>query len=184
MLKIQELKAAPSLELFVELVELLQDVVGSGASLGFPAVPSTKDARNYWAQVLEAAARGERRMFVATEEHACAGAVQLGMAAKANGRHRGEVQKLMVHTQYRRRGIGRALLGALERAAAADGLALLVLDVREADPAEAAFRACGYQRVGAIPNFARAPDGRLHGTVIYYHELTSAAPGKARTSAV
>ena len=182
MLKILELKAAPSLELFAELVELLQDAVGSGAALGFSSVPSTKEARNYWAQVLEAAGRGERRLFVATAEHACAGVVQLAMAAKANGRHRGEVQKLMVHSQYRRRGIGRALLEALEKAALADGLALLVLDVCEDQAAEATFRACGYQRVGAIPKFARLPDGELHAAVIYYRELSAGAPRKSRAA--
>jgi acetyltransferase len=171
MLKIQELKATPSLELFSELVELLQDAVQSGASVGFTAVPSTRDARNYWAQVLEAAGRGERRIFVATAEHACAGVVQLAKSQKEESEHRGEVQKLMVHSQFRRRGIGKALVGALEKAAAADGLRLLVLDVRAGDVAEALYQGAGYTRVGAIPNFMRARDGELHATAIYCREL-------------
>lgn len=175
MLKISELKTTPSLELFSELVELVQDAVGGGASLGWTATPSTKDARNYWTEVLEGVARGERLLFVATDDHVCAGAVQLCFAPKQNAKHRGEVQKLMVHSQFRRRGIGQALLNALENAAAARGLTLLVLDVRSGDPAEAFYQHAGYRFVGQIPGFARAADGRYEPTSIFYRPLSAAA---------
>jgi ribosomal protein S18 acetylase RimI-like enzyme len=176
MVEIRELKSTPSLELFSELVELLQDAVGGGASVGWTEVPSTKEARNYWTAVLEAVGRGERLLFVATDNHVCAGAIQVAFAGKQNARHRGEIQKLMVHSQYRRRGIGAALLAALEKAVAARGLTLLVLDVRSGDDAERLYRRAGYEYVGAIPGFVQSAGGALDPTSIYYRRLAPARP--------
>ena len=174
MLEIKELKAPPSLELFSELVELLQDAVSGGAPIGWTQVPSTKEARNYWTEVLEAVGRGERLLFVATDNHVCAGAIQVARAPRQNARHRGELQKLMVHSQYRRRGIGRALVEATEKAAAARGLTLLVLDVRPGNDAERLCKRCGYQCVGTIPGFVQAAGGGYDPTVIYYRRIGAA----------
>lgn len=168
MLKISELKTTPSLELFSELVELVQDAVGGGASIGWTAVPSTKEARNYWTQVLEGVGRGERRLFVATDDHVCAGAVQLCFPSKQNAQHRGEVQKLLVHSQYRRRGVARALMQALESAAAARGLTLLVLDTAAGQPADQFCRHTGWQLAGTIPGFAQSTTGTFEPTAIYW----------------
>lgn len=178
MLKVSELKAPPSLELFSELVELLQDSVNGGAAVGWIETPSTKDARNYWTQVLEAVGRGERALFVATDNHVCAGAIQLSTVPRQNSQHRGEIQKLMVNSQYRRRGVGRTLVQALERAAAARGLSLLLLDVRSGDPAEQLYRAAGYQLVGTVPGYTRSTTGSFDPTTIYYRQLAPAAGGK------
>lgn len=175
MLKVQELKSTPSLELFSELVELLQDSVNDGASLGWVRTPETREARNYWTGVLEAVGRSERRLFVATDDHVCAGAVQLLLPQRENGSHRGEVQKLMVHTQFRRRGIGEALLTTLENAAAAAGLTLLVLDVAKGAPAQALYEKMRWSRVGEIPDYCRSTAGRLEPTVVYYRALAAAA---------
>jgi ribosomal protein S18 acetylase RimI-like enzyme len=177
MLEIKELKAPPSLELFSELVELLQDSVNGGASVGWTQVPSTKEARNYWTEVLEAVGRGERLLFVATDNHVCAGAIQVAFAPRQNARHRGEVQKLMVHSQYRRRGIGKALVGAIEKAAAAKGLTLLVLDVRSGDDAERLYKRCGFQYVGSIPGFVQSATGAFEPTSVYYRRLGAGAKG-------
>lgn len=175
MRRIFELRSTPSLELFSELVELLQDAVGGGASLGWTEPPSTKDARNYWTQVLEAVGRGERMLFVATDDHVCTGAIQLRLSPRQDAPHRGELRKLMVHPQFRRRGIGQALINALENAAAARGLTLLLLDVRAGDPAEQFYRSTGFQFVGTIPGFALSTRGTYDPTAIYYKKLAPAA---------
>ncbi|HUO79746.1 MAG TPA: GNAT family N-acetyltransferase [Steroidobacteraceae bacterium] len=177
MLEIKELKAPPSLELFSELVELLQDTVGGGASIGWTQLPSTKEARNYWTQVLEAVGRGERLLFVATDNHVCAGAIQVALAPRQNARHRGEVQKLMVHSQYRRRGIGQALVTAIDKAAQARGLTLLVLDVRPGDDAERLCKRCGYEYAGSIPGFVQSASGEFEPTSIYYRQLGAGKHG-------
>ena len=171
MLKVSELKTTPSLELFSELVELLQDAVAGGASLGWTAVPDTEEARDYWSEVLAAVGRGERTLLVATDNHVCAGAVQLSRSGPPNGRHRGTVQKLMVHSGYQRRGVGRALMAALEQAARAHGLTLLVLDVICGAPAEQLYRRAGWQLVGTVPGYALSTRGSLEPTAFYYREL-------------
>ena len=175
MLRITELKSPPSLALFSELVELLQDAVAGGASVGWTATPGTKEARDYWTQVLESVARGQRRLFVAADDHACAGTVQLALSWKPNQHHRGEVQRLLVHSQYRRRGLGSALVHALENAAAAAGLTLLVLDVRAGDAAEALYRKAGYQYVGTIPGYALSTTGVYEPCAFYFRRLAPAA---------
>lgn len=173
--KISELTAPPSLELFSELVELLQDAVAGGASIGWNEPPSTKEARNYWTEVLEAVGRGERLLFVATDNHVCAGAIQLAISPRPNMRHRGQVQKLLVHSQYRRRGIGRALLTALESAAAARGIQLLLLEVPSGGPAEQLCRRCSFQLVGTVPGFTRSTKGTFEPVSIFYRQLRPAA---------
>ncbi len=173
--RISELKSTPSLELFAELVELVQDAVGGGASIGWTERPSTKEARNYWTEVLESVGRGERLLFVATDDHVCAGAVQLAFPSKPNARHRAEVQKLMVHSQYRRRGIAQALLDALENAAAARGLSLLVCDTRVGDSADQMYRRLGWQCAGTIPGYSRSTSGSYDATAIFWKTLAPAA---------
>jgi acetyltransferase len=174
-LKISEVKTTPSLALFSELVELLQDAVKGGASIGWTQEPTTKEARNYWTEVLEGVGRGERLLFVATDDHVCAGAVQLCFSPKQNARHRGEVQKLLVHSQFRRRGIGQALMNALENAAASRGLSLLVLDTITGGEPEQFYRQTGYQYAGTIPDFARSTGGKLEATSIFWKKLAPAA---------
>ena len=173
MLTVKELTTTPSLELFSELVELLQDAVTDGASIGWVAVPGTKDARDYWTRTLEAVGRGERRLFVATDEHVCAGAIQLSLPVKANASHRGEVEKLMVHTQYRRRGIGTALMQSLEKVGRDAGLRLLVLDTISDSAAARLYGRLGWQRAGEIPDYARSTTGVLEPTTVFYHRIAS-----------
>lgn len=101
------------------------------------------------------------------------GTVQLHAAESANGAHRGEVCKLLVHPAWRRRGIARALMDALEAEARQAGKTLLFLDTREGDPSNALYAAMGYQQGGRIPNWARDATGTYSATVFWYRELGS-----------
>jgi GNAT superfamily N-acetyltransferase len=93
---------------------------------------------------------------------------------RANGRHRAEVTKLMVHRTARRQGIGRALMVAVEAEARRLGRTTLHLDTREGDPSERLYQTLGWQRAGAIPRWARSADGTLHTTVFYHRVLDEA----------
>jgi ribosomal protein S18 acetylase RimI-like enzyme len=172
---ISEIRTTPSLELFSCLVELLQDAVASGASVGFLAPLSTKDARNYWAEALEEVGRGERVILVASANHDVAGCVQLLLSSTANSRHRAQVQKLIVLQRARRKGLGRALLDAIEKMAIAKGRTLLVADTPTGGAGEHLYAAAGYTRVGAIPRYLRGPDGHFNPTTIFYRELETRA---------
>src|SRR5436305_748002 len=78
--------------------------------------------------------------------------------AAANQPHRAEVAKLLVHRRARRRGIGRALMIALEAEAARAQRPLLTLDTRRGDAAEQLYHALGWTRAGAIPDYALTTD--------------------------
>ncbi|MBO0698628.1 MAG: GNAT family N-acetyltransferase [Zavarzinella sp.] len=153
------------------LVALLRDAVADGASVGFLHPVPEPDAIAYWEQVFADADAGRRLLIVARDGDRLLGSVQLSLPRQPNAAHRAEVEKLLVHTGSRRRGLGRALMLATEDAAAALGRHLLVLDTRAGDPAGRLYEQLGYVRAGVIPGYARASSGRLHGTAIYYHDL-------------
>ena len=173
---ISEIRTTPSLELFSSLVELLQDAVASGASVGFMAPLSTKDARNYWVAALEEVGQGERVVLIASANHDVAGCVQLLLSSAASARHRAQVQKLIVLQRARRQGLGRELLAAIEKMAVAKGRSLLVADTPTGGAGEHLYAAAGYTKVGAIPRYLRGSDGHFGSTTLLYRELEGRAP--------
>jgi acetyltransferase len=165
---IESLTEGRARPLVPQLVALLQDAVHHGSSVGFLPPLASETAEEYWLEVLGEVSRGVRILLVSTETGEVTGAVQLGLATKQNGRHRAEVQKLLVHTRFRRRGIARALLAAAEEAARSQGRTLLVLDTEQGSAAETLYEKCGYERSGVIPNYALTTDGTLISTVVFY----------------
>jgi GNAT superfamily N-acetyltransferase len=154
-----------------DLVTLLQDAVQDGASIGFIQAPAQGEAESYWNGVFEAVQNGSKLMWVARAENRIVGTVQLGLEFRANGLHRAEVMKLMVHTNARRQGVGRALLERLEIKARSLGRTTLVLDTREGDPSNAFYTTLGWVLVGEIPRYVTNPDGSFAATMVYYKLL-------------
>ncbi|MBB3291375.1 acetyltransferase [Mitsuaria sp. BK045] len=152
------------------LGELFFDVIDGGGSLGFLEDIDEAQMREYWEGVFDQL--GPRhRLWVCRDRDRALGTVQLSLCGKPNGRHRAEVQKLMVHRDARRRGVAAQLMAALERVARDEGLRLLVLDTEVDSPAETFYRAQGFQRAGEIPDFATSPQGELRGTALYWKRL-------------
>ena len=60
---------------------------------------------------------------------------------------------------------------ALEAAARARGITLLLMDTRQGGEAERLCEALGYTRWGEVPGYARSANGELHTTVFYYRRL-------------
>jgi acetyltransferase len=155
-----------------ELVELLQDAVNAGASIGFYPPPlSEEEARAYWEGIIDSVETGPRRVIAALVDGRVVGSVQLTPETRRNQLHRADVQKLMVHRQYRNRGIGQALVRRLDDEAHALGLKLLVLDVVLGAPAERLYQRQGYVQGGMIPQYAISAEGVLETTVYYYKLL-------------
>ena len=155
------------------LISLLRNVVDDGGSVGFLPPVSGEDAREYWEGVAAAVKGGGRLLWVAREADGgiigpIVGTVQLDLEKRANGNHRAELIKLMVHTRARRRGVGRALMLVAQDAARRLGRSTLVLDTRQGDPSEALYRSLGWTCAGAIPRYARSANGELHATALYY----------------
>jgi acetyltransferase len=153
------------------LTDVLLDAVEDGASVGFLWPLPRAEAQAFWREVLASAGRGERYLWGAWLEGRLVGTVQLVPAQKANQRHRADVSKLLVHRTARRRGVGRALMQALEAKALALERTLLTLDTREGDASEPLYQSLGYVRFGVIPGYARGSHGALEACAFYYKEL-------------
>ena len=158
-----------------QLSELLHACVHDGASIGFILPFGPADSQAFWTgNVLPAVARGVRLLLVAELDGEIAGAVQLDWDTPANQAHRAEVRKLLVHPQFRRRGIARQLMLAVEARARALPRSLLTLDTRTDDHAEPLYLSLGYRVAGVIPGYALAPQGgRLDATTIMYRQLAA-----------
>lgn len=156
-----------------DLVSLLLDSVRGGASIGFLLPITEEEATEYWREVENSLKGPCRIMLVAKMDERIVGSVQLDVASRPNGSHRAEVIKLMVHSSCRNRGIGQALLQAIEEEAHKAQRTTLVLDTREGDPSERLYLKMGFVRAGTIPEYARSTDGSLHATVILYKLLPS-----------
>jgi ribosomal protein S18 acetylase RimI-like enzyme len=155
------------------LVGLLKDAVDSGASVGFLPPLAEAEGEAYWRSVVEAVRDGSCVLLAAREAAGVlVGTAQLLLAMRPNGSHRAEVAKVIVHTKARRRGIGRALMLAIEARARELGRTTLVLDTRRGDPSEGLYTSVGYTLAGVIPRYARSASGALDPSAFYYRVLS------------
>lgn len=156
-----------------ELTALLIDAVEQGASIGFTLPLGRVEAETYWRKVAGEVGAGHKTFVVALDEsRGLVGSAQLAKESRANGRHRAEVQKVMVRHALRGHGIGAELMRRLEAEARAAGRTLLFLDTSVGPGGATEFyRKLGYSFVGSIPNYAADPDGRLVPNAIFYKQL-------------
>jgi acetyltransferase len=172
MYTVRRLTSAQLAQHLASLAALLCDAAESGASVGFVPPLEDRDARTYWAGVSSALDAGHRILLAAQDDGGeILGSVQLDLPSMPNAGHRAEVMKLMVHRTARRRGIGGALMRALEEEARRANRRLLVLDTRPGDSAEQLYVQLGYRRAGVIPRYALSAAGTLDPTVYMYREL-------------
>jgi GNAT superfamily N-acetyltransferase len=149
------------------LGEILSDAVNSGAGVSFMLPFSATDGSAYWSGVDPE----KKQVFAAIENDTIAGVVILERAWAPNQPHRADISKMLVHRDFRRRGVGTLLLKALEDEARRMGLTLLTFDTIARSPAEAFYRGLGYVRAGRIPGYAFSPTGKLDDTTIFYKQL-------------
>ncbi|WP_299985427.1 GNAT family N-acetyltransferase [uncultured Ruegeria sp.] len=157
-----------------DLTDILHGCVHTGASIGFILPFTRDDARAHWRdQVRPGLHEGTLDLFVVYGEGRIQGTVQLIPAAMPNQPHRADVAKLLIHPKARRRGLGRALMSALEARALDLGKTLLVLDTRSTDPSRILYQSIGFKIAGEIPNFCRNPfEDRLEPTTYMFRDLS------------
>ena len=155
------------------LAGIMAETVSDGAAIGYMQPFSPADGLAFFmGQVFPEVRAGRRRLLVAMLDGVPAGSVQLITSLPPNQPHRCEVAKMMVAPAARRKGIGRALMRAVDAEAVAAGKSLITLDTRTGDRAEPLYRAAGFRIAGVIPGFALDPDGRaLHATTYMYKTL-------------
>lgn len=154
------------------LADVLIDCVEGGASVSFMLPLSRERAEAFWHGVVNDVARGERVLLVAEDEKGqIVGTVQMAMSLPDNQPHRGDIAKMLVHSNARRRGIAQKLMTAIDDAAREEGKTVLVLDTVTGGDAERLYERAGWQRVGSVPKYALTPGGEFCATTFFYKHL-------------
>ncbi|WP_329118714.1 GNAT family N-acetyltransferase [Streptomyces sp. NBC_01353] len=153
------------------LAEVLVDAVASGASLGFLQPFDHEAAAAWWHTRQPALDAGTLRVWAAHTPDGLVGTVSLALEPKANGRHRAEIVKLMVHRKARGQGLARRLLSTAERAAQEAGVTLLLLDTESDSTADRLYATTGWTRFGKVPAYATDPTGALQDCSFFFKSL-------------
>ena len=115
------------------------------------------------AQQFRAMREGKREIWIAECEGYLVGTNTIEWSADdrslADGQHRAHISNLVVHPTYRRRGVGRGLMAAVEAAARRRGYGIITIGVDKGnDYARALYERRGYTFVKDI----NAPWGLVH----------------------
>jgi ribosomal protein S18 acetylase RimI-like enzyme len=169
----RQLLANEMMQRVEEFGDLLLACVADGASVGFIDPFTLVDATAYWRRkVLPAVMGREVVILVAEFGGRIVGTVQLDHDTMPNQRHRAEVRKLLVHPDFRRRGIARVLMAEIEAHARELDRSLLTLDTRTGDAAEPLYRDLGFETAGIIPDYCRDTHSpRLDATTVMFKRL-------------
>jgi len=154
-----------------QLVELLADAIEGGASVGYLLPYRIEDLDAHWRSVAAEVEAKARVLLAIVDGDRVVGGVQLAPSGKPNQPHRADVQKLLVLRSARQRGLGKALMDALEARARAAGRWLLTLDTRSGSAADMLYRRWGWQQLGPIPDYALDPDGTPAACTFYWKRL-------------
>ncbi len=169
---IRSLDAAEAEARIAELATVLCDAVAHGASVNFLAGLDGAAAAQWWRGSNAGLSRGERLLFVAEQRGRIVGTVLLMFAQQPNQPHRAEIGKMLVLSESRRRGIGKALLAAAEAHARMVGRTLLVLDTEEGSAGDHLYARSGWTPFGVVPGYALTTDGRPAAAKFFYKTLT------------
>lgn len=153
------------------LAGLLRDAVENGASVGYVMPIDEADITAFWAGIFRDVVEGSRAVLVVRQSGQIVGSVQVEFAGKPNGRHRAEIQKMLVHSTQRRKGLGRQLMMAAEACAKSRGRSLLVLDTETASAGQYLYASLGFIAAGEIPQFAIGTNGGWSPTTYMYKLL-------------
>jgi ribosomal protein S18 acetylase RimI-like enzyme len=154
------------------LSALLRDGFAAGAALGFLVPVDDNELGDYWSSVA-GEIEADRRMLIAAQRgDVVAGMVQVVADTAANGRHRAEVQKLVVAENERGQGLARRLLAAAEQAAGSSGIRLLYLSTHAHLSAVELYRATGWREMGRIPGWAIVPGGKAVENVFFWKPVS------------
>ncbi|HEX6705557.1 MAG TPA: GNAT family N-acetyltransferase [Albitalea sp.] len=154
------------------LADVLVDCVEGGASVGFMWPLPRERALAFWRGVAEGVARGERVLLIAEDAHGrILGTVQMILSLPDNQPHRGDIAKMLVRREARRRGIAQQLMAAIDEEARRERRSVLVLDTVTGGDAERLYARAGWQRVGEVPRYALMPGGGFCSTTFFFKHL-------------
>jgi len=165
------------------LATILADATADGVSAGFLAPLDVEAAARWWDDALR---HRLARTWVAEHAGEIVGCVRLVPAGYPADPHRADVVKLLVRTDHRGHGHGRALMAALEDHATTTGRWLLTLTTESGRPAETMYERWAWQRYGHLDDHAAGPDGVPKPTTFFAKRLarpaSAASPGRPTSS--
>lgn len=151
---------------------LLTEAVKDGASIGFMWPVNNDEIAAYWRDVAQSVAQHKKYLVVILDDTgSLLGTAQLEPSPKENGRHRAEVQKVIVALHARNRGIGKLLMQHVESRAKDLNRSMLLLDTRVDDIGERLYESMGWSKFGIAPDYAFSPDGTLAGSAFYFKRI-------------
>jgi GNAT superfamily N-acetyltransferase len=154
-----------------QLASVLVDCVEGGASVSFMAPFAQSDGLAFFRKVANSVASDNTVLLAATLDGRIIGTVQLGLDTPPNQPHRADIKKMLVHRSARGRGVGAALMAAVEEEARRHSRWLLVLDTVPGENGYRLYQRAGWTECGTIPNYAMFPDGRLCDTALFWKRL-------------
>jgi GNAT superfamily N-acetyltransferase len=168
MVHVRKLLAPEARRHLGDLAEVLFDCVDGGASVSFMWPYTKYDAEAFFARVVAGVEAGDRILLAAFDGEKLVGTAQILTTTPPNQPHRAEIAKLLVHRSARGKGVGAALMQAVEQHAKAIGKTLLMLDTVTGGDAERLYQRMNWTRAAVIPNYAMFPDGRWCDTTIFW----------------
>ena len=129
------------------LVNLLKDSVTNNYSVGFMQDSTEADFEKFWLDEIEMC-DSENGIFLAFTGDQVLGSVIVTRELRANGRHRAEFRKLLVHSKAQKVGIGTALEKLATNYAKEIGLKLLYLDSATSYLIDGVYEKCGWKKSG------------------------------------
>ncbi|KAM0753467.1 acetyltransferase [Meredithblackwellia eburnea MCA 4105] len=154
-----------------QLASLLTHCVQKGSSVNFMLPFTEPEAEEYWKQFEQEVQDEKRFLWAVKGGDEVVGCVMLVPVWQPNGKHRADVGKLLVREDWRRRGIARDLMNALELKAKELGRTTLVLDTDTDSPAAKLYPALGWTELGTIPNFHTRPEGGPLAPATWFYKL-------------
>lgn len=94
-----------------------------------------------------------------------------GFALSRTGFGEEELLLFAVAPEFRNKGLGAAMLRVLGRTVGERGVARLLLEMRDGNPAESLYRSFGFEPIGRRPKYYRTPDGTRIDAITFACEL-------------
>ena len=167
------LDAAAAASAVRRLSDILVACVDGGGSASYPPPLVPAAAQEHMRAVASGVAQGRCMLLGVWFRGVLAGAVRLQLDTPPNQRHRAEMAELLVHPDFRRRGLASALMRDLETEAARTGRTLLTLN---AEANGSAVRLCarlGWTVAGEIPGYTVGMIGPPVAAAILFKSMPS-----------
>ncbi|KAE9394344.1 acyl-CoA N-acyltransferase [Gymnopus androsaceus JB14] len=158
-----------------QLAMLLKSCVDDNITMNFVQPFSIEDASKFWLSMEENIIKGKQFVIIAQEDSTDSdgvpivlGCVILNLSQTPNAGHRGEVGKMIVGKEHRKRGIGKILMDCMEEVSRKNNRTVLVLDTQTGSGAEIFYERMGYNKVGVLPDVTLSPDRKQYTSCTFF----------------